>query len=778
MISERLEKIFNLAIQEANKRKHEFLTMETMLFALLDDPVVKSVLEECELKPSILSRDLQAFISDPSNFSILSEEEIEEMAKKQFANDEMRTMAKRNGITYQPEMSLSLQRVLQRAALHVQSSGKGKIKGINILVAMFSEKESYAIYLLKSKGVDRVDIIEKIAHNHDKSENSGEEDEKTTLDPLEAQGEKTERALDLYTTNLNKMAEEGKLDPLIGRKKELKRITQILCRRRKNNPILVGDSGVGKTAIAEGLAEMIVNKEVPEPLEGTIVYSLDLAGLLAGTKFRGDFEERLKKVLKDLESEKEKGTNNILFVDEIHTIIGAGSTSGGSMDASNLIKPALARGTLRCMGSTTFDEYRKFFEKDVALNRRFQRVDVDEPNVSDTIKILQGLKPKFEEHHGVKYSNNVINLAADLANRYISDKKLPDKAIDVLDEAGAFVQLLPASKKRSKVTIGDIENIVSQISKVPRKTVSGSEKDKLKYLERDLKLLLYGQDEAVEKVSNAILLSRSGLQEHERPIAGFLFSGPTGVGKTELAKQLAHCMGVEFIRFDMSEYMEKHSVSKLIGAPPGYVGFDQGGLLTDQVHKNPHCVLLLDEIEKAHQDIYNILLQILDHGVLSDANGRKTDFRNTIIILTTNAGAKEMEGGSIGLNADSKTDNVAKREKALKNFFTPEFRNRLDAIIHFNRIDEVIIRRIVDKFLMSLENKLTEQGISLEIPDNVRNWIGESAYDSKLGARPIGRFIDENIKKYLAKEVLFGDLGKGKKVVLALKEGKLAIEQA
>lgn len=777
MISSQLEMYLNKAIKKANERKHEFLTLENVLLAITEDKTVTKVLGECGVDLGLLRKDLENFIDDDTNFSLLEDEEIKELGEEQFTNEEMRKIANQNGIFYQPEISLTLQRIIQRAALHVQSSGKKAILPVNLLVAMFSAKESYGVYLLKKHGVERINVVEKIAHGADRATDSGPESMES--DPLAGGEEKVSKALDEFTINLNKLAREGKIDPIVGREDELQRVIQVLCRRRKNNPVLVGESGVGKTAVAEGLAVLIEEGKVPSIIEDMEIYSLDMAGLLAGTKFRGDFEERLKAVIAAVE-EKNKEHGCILYIDEIHNIIGAGSTNAGSMDASNLLKPALSRGTIRCMGSTTYDEFRKFFEKDQALTRRFQKIDIVEPSVDDTIEILKGLRSRFEEHHGVNYSNEVIESAAKLANKHIGDRKLPDKAIDVIDEVGAFLRIKNKDAKeeevRKKVEIGDIEKVVAKMARIPEKNITSNEKDKLKNLERDLRLLIFGQDEAVEKVSNAIILSRSGLGDQMKPIANFLFAGPTGVGKTELAKQLAITMGINFERIDMSEYMEKHSVAKLIGAPPGYVGFDQGGILTEKVNKNPYSVLLLDEIEKAHPDVFNILLQVMDHGKLTDSNGKTFDFRNVILIMTSNAGAQDMESGSIGLSKGSPKMNIAKRDQALKKFFTPEFRNRLDAVIYFNHLAGRNIRSIVEKFIMELENQLLERKVDLEVDDEVLEWIAEKGYDPKMGARPIGRLVNEQIRKALANEVLFGKLEKGGKVRAILNKGEVNFE--
>lgn len=774
MISQKLEQILNKAIKRANDKRHEFLTLENVLLAMLEDETVVEVLVDCGANLGDLKKDLAGFLEEDTNFSLLSEEEIQDLNRKQFGNDQLREIARENGIMYQPEISLSLQRVIQRAAIHIQSSGKKSIQAINLLVAMFSEKESHATYFLEKQGVTRIDVVEKIAHSTDRSVNRNEES--TVENPGETfkREEKYEKALNEFTTNLNELARKGKIDPIIGREDEIQRIIQILCRRRKNNPILVGDSGVGKTAIAEGLAKAIVENKVPSLLSKTTVYALDMASLLAGTKFRGDFEERLKLVLQALEKQNEE-EGSILFIDEIHTIIGAGATSGGSLDASNLLKPALSKGQIRCMGSTTFDEYRKYFEKDQALNRRFQKVDVLEPSVEDSVKILLGLKSKFEEHHQVKYPDDVIRAAVELANKHVTDRKLPDKAIDVIDEVGAYLRLKPEAKPDAEVTLEDIEMIVAKIARIPQKSISINEKEKLRFLDRDLKMMIYGQDQAIDKVSNAIILSRSGLGHADKPIASFLFTGPTGVGKTELAKQLAHIMGINFVRIDMSEFMEKHTVSKLIGAPPGYVGFEQGGVLTDAIHKTPYSVLLLDEIEKAHPDVFNILLQVMDHGSLTDSNGRTSDFRNVILIMTSNAGAKEMEAGSIGLagKVAGAEINSTKRDQAIKSFFTPEFRNRLDAVIGFNKLDNRNIEMVVSKFLMELEEQLTDKKVELEVTSAAKEWLSKNGYDDKLGARPIARLINDKIKKPMAHEILFGKLEQGGKVTVDLKNGEL-----
>lgn len=769
MMSQKLEQIINTAIRIANDKKHEYLTLETILYSLLSDDVkVKSILESCGADIPSLKLELETFLDDDANFSLLNEEQIEELSQRQFIDEDLRKLASQSGIRYQPEISMSLQRVIQRAALHVQSSGKSQIKGTNILVAMFQEKESFALYTLQKQGIGRLDVLKQTAHSEDRpltqNENQAGED-----GVVVAEAEKYAN-LKKYATDLNELARSGKIDPLIGRQKEIKRIVQILCRRRKNNPLLVGDAGVGKTAIAEGLAWSIVERKVPEVLFGSEVYALDMASLVAGAKFRGDFEQRLKAVLTDLNQLEKDGVKPILFIDEMHTVMGAGSTSGNSMDASNLLKPALNRGDLRCMGSTTHAEYRKFIEKDPAFSRRFQKIDVNEPTVDETIKILEGLKPKFEEFHKVKYSNSILKSAVELSNRYITDRKNPDKAIDIIDEAGAAVQLMSPSNRKTQITKKDIENVVGQIARIPKIQVNKDQKDQLKNLKSNLKLLIYGQDEAISKVSDAILMAKSGLRDEEKPLGSFLFVGPTGVGKTELAKQLANQLDSHLQRFDMSEYMEKHTVAKLIGAPPGYVGYESGGLLTDAINKHPHCVLLLDEIEKAHPDIFNILLQVMDHGKLTDAQGRLTNFKNVVLIMTSNAGAREAESSTIGLGPELDLKNV-KQEKALKNTFSPEFRNRLDSIVQFSALSEDLIIKIVDKFLVELETKLLAKNIEIIVDLEAKKWLARKGFDPKMGARPMARLIDQQIKRRLSSEILFGKLEKGGEVKISVAKG-------
>jgi ATP-dependent Clp protease ATP-binding subunit ClpA len=770
MKSKRLEVLINSAIVRANKLNHEYLTLECLFLSILEDEEVTSVLSECGANIKELESDISEFLNNKENFSILSAAEIEALSKEQFADEEIRKIAKENGVIYQPEISLSLQRVIQRAAIHVQSSGKKDIYGVNLLVAIFNEKETYVNYALEKQGIEKFDVIKLIAHGVDKPINS-EATSGGAFNSIREEfgGEKPESkpsALEEFCINLNEEVKKGKIDPIVGREEEIERVAQILSRRRKNNPLLVGEAGVGKTAIAEGLAFRIEQKDVPDLLQNSIVYSLDLASLLAGTKFRGDFEQRLKNVIKELTKHNESEKNQaILFIDEIHTIMGAGSTSGGSMDASNLLKPALSNGSLRCIGSTTYEEYRKHIEKDSAFSRRFQKVDVNEPTPDDTYKILQGLKSKFEEHHNVKYSNQILKLITDLSAKHITDRKNPDKSIDVMDEAGAMIRVMPENKRHININKKDIETIVAKMAKIPKMSLATDEKDKLKNLRSNLKLTIFGQDDACDTVADAIILSRSGLSHDEKPMGSFLFTGPTGVGKTELARRLATILGIHLERFDMSEYMEKHSVSKLIGAPPGYVGFDEGGILTDVIKKHPHAILLLDEIEKAHPDIFNVLLQIMDHGKLTDAKGRTTDFRNVVIIMTSNAGAREMESGSIGFT-NIVSNQISKRDSAIKNFFSPEFRNRLDKIVHFNKLSDELILKIVDKFIVILESKLHEKSIELEVSLKAREYLSKIGFDPKMGARPLARIIDNEIKKPLSNEILFGKLEKGGKVLV------------
>jgi len=727
MLSSELEFCLNEAFQRARDLRHEFMTVEHLLLALLDIPKVHEILKACDSNIPELRRQLSEFIEEQTPL-LPSDDDTD----------------------VQP--TLGFQRVLQRAVFHVQSSGKKEVTSSNVLVAIFSEKQSQAVYYLSLQDVTRLDVINFISHGMPQLPGEGGDDEDEVS--LESQAEPEESPLEKYASNLNQMAIDGKIDPLIGREVEIERTVQILCRRRKNNPLYVGEAGVGKTAIAEGLARMIVEQRVPEVLLDATIYALDMGTLIAGTKYRGDFEKRLKGVI----SEIRENPGAVLFIDEIHTVIGAGAASGGVMDASNLIKPVLANGEIRCIGSTTYTEYRGIFEKDHALARRFQKIDVPEPSLEETVAILHGLKSRFEEHHGVKYEAGALEAAAELASRHINDRRLPDKAIDVIDEAGARLRLQPADERGESVTVEMVENIVANMARIPAKSVSASDRDALRTLDRDLKLTIFGQDAAIEALSSSIKMSRSGLREDEKPIGAFLFAGPTGVGKTEVARQLSHCMGVELIRFDMSEYMERHTVSRLIGAPPGYVGFDQGGLLTEAVTKNPHAVVLLDEVEKAHPEVFNLLLQVMDHGTLTDNNGRKADFRNVIIVMTTNAGAQEMSRASIGF---TKQDHSSDGMEIIRKQFSPEFRNRLDAIIQFASLDHQSIKRVVDKLVVELESKLDSNNVTIELDDTAREWIAARGYDPKMGARPMARIIQEHIKRPLAEELLFGSLADG-----------------
>jgi len=727
MLSSELEFCLNEAFQCARDQRHEFMTVEHLLLALLDVPRVHEILKACGGNMPELRRQLTEFIEEQT--PLLPDED---------KNDVQPTHG--------------FQRVLQRAVFHVQSSGKKEVTGSNVLVAIFSEKQSQAVYFLSMQDITRLDVVNYISHGMPQLPGEGAQDEQE--ESLDSEGEPESTPLERYATNLNQMAIDGKIDPLIGREIEIERTVQILCRRRKNNPLYVGDAGVGKTALAEGLARMIVEERVPEVLHDATIYALDMGTLIAGTKYRGDFEKRLKGVINEVREDP----GAILFIDEIHTVIGAGAASGGVMDASNLIKPVLANGEIRCIGSTTYEEYRGIFEKDHALARRFQKIDVPEPTLEETIAILHGLKSRFEEHHGVHYEPGSLEAAAELSLRHINDRRLPDKAIDVIDEAGANLRLQPAANRSDRVSVEMVENIVAKMARIPAKSVSTSDRKTLKTLERDLKLVIFGQDEAIAALGSSIKMSRSGLREEEKPIGMFLFAGPTGVGKTEVTRQLAMSMGVELIRFDMSEYMERHTVSRLIGAPPGYVGFDQGGLLTEAVTKNPHAVVLLDEIEKAHPEVFNLLLQVMDHGTLTDNNGRKADFRNVILVMTTNAGAQEMSRASIGFTEqDHSSDGMAIIAKS----FTPEFRNRLDAIIQFAALDPISVKRVVDKLIVELEAKLGNNDVTLELDDAARDWIAERGYDPKMGARPMARIIQEHIKRPLAEELLFGKLENG-----------------
>ena len=728
MLSNELEFCLNDAFHQAREARHEYLTVEHLLLAILDTPRVREVLRACGADLSRLRQELKEHI-------------------------EQSTPRVAEGTEHEVQPTLGFQRVLQRAVFHVQSSGRKEVGVANVLVAIFSEKQSHAVFLLNRQHITRLDVVNYISHGLSKLA-----EEKASEEPqLEERDPEGGSALDKYTTNLNRMAQEGRIDPLIGRKLEVERTIEILCRRRKNNPLYVGEAGVGKTAIAEGLARLIVEGRVPEVLVDCTIYALDMGALIAGTKYRGDFEKRLKGVIGELK----KLPGAILFIDEIHTVIGAGAASGGVMDASNLIKPVLTNGEIRCIGSTTYQEYRGIFEKDHALARRFQKIDVTEPSVAETVEILLGLKGRFEEHHGIPYTPEALKAAAELAARHINERHLPDKAIDVVDEAGARQRLKPIGERPAAIEVTHIEDVVARMARIPPKSVSTSDREVLRSLERNLKLVIFGQDKAIEALAAAIKMARSGLGDQRKPVGSFLFAGPTGVGKTEVTRQLAITLGVEFLRFDMSEYMERHTVSRLIGAPPGYVGFDQGGLLTEAITKHPHCVLLLDEIEKAHPDVFNLLLQVMDHGTLTDNNGRKADFRHVIIVMTTNAGAQEMARPSIGF---TQQDNATDGMEAIRRLFTPEFRNRLDAVIQFSSLDETTIERVVDKLILEVEMQLEQKGVTISLDDAARRWIAARGYDPKMGARPMARTIQEFIKRPLAEELLFGRLVGGGQV--------------
>jgi len=743
MLSKELEFTLNLAFKEAREKNHEFMTVEHLLFALLGNPTAVEVLRAC-------GADLETLKRDVANF-------LEETTPK-LSNDDTR----------ETQPTLGFQRVLQRAVFHVQSSDRTEVTGANVLVAIFSEQESQAVYFLNKSDITRLDVVNYISHGISKVHDQPDENLDNS-DQGELPDSSAKQPLESYATNLNEQAAQGRIDPLIGRREEIHRTIQILCRRRKNNPLFVGEAGVGKTALAEGLAKMIVEGDVPEVLLNSTIYSLDLGSLVAGTKYRGDFEKRFKAVLGQIR--KEEGS--ILFIDEIHTIIGAGAASGGVMDASNLMKPMLASGDLKCIGSTTYTEYRGIFEKDHALTRRFQKIDINEPSVEETITILKGLKSRFEEFHKVKFSPRALRTAAELSDRYINDRHLPDKAVDVIDEAGAGQRLRPPSKRKKTISVGDIEHVIAQMARIPEKSVSASDKESLRTLERDLKMVVYGQDPAIETLTAAIKMSRSGLGNENRPIGSYLFAGPTGVGKTEVTRQLARIMGLELVRFDMSEYMERHTVSRLIGAPPGYVGYDQGGLLTEAITKNPHVVLLLDEIEKAHPDVFNLLLQVMDHGTLTDNNGRQADFRHVILVMTTNAGAREMSRASIGFTHQ---DHSSDAMEIIKKLFTPEFRNRLDSIVQFKALGPTVMAQVVDKFIFELEAQLQEQQVTLEVDEAARLWLAEHGHDEKMGARPMARIIQQHIKKPLAEELLFGKLAHGGHLIVQLEDGELAFE--
>ena len=734
MLNQELELSLNMAFARAREHRHEFMTVEHLLLALLSNPSAREALEACSVDLVALRQELEAFIEQTTPVLPASEEERD------------------------TQPTLSFQRVLQRAVFHVQSSGRSEVTGANVLVAIFSEQESQAAYLLRKHEVSRLDVVNFISHGTRKDEPNQAPGTENPVNEEQAGGEER---MENFTTNLNQLARVGGIDPLIGRDKELERAIQVLCRRRKNNPLLVGESGVGKTAIAEGLAWRIVQGDVPEVIADCTIYSLDIGSLLAGTKYRGDFEKRFKALLKQLEQDQ----NSILFIDEIHTIIGAGAASGGQVDAANLIKPLLSSGKIRVIGSTTYQEFSNIFEKDRALARRFQKIDITEPSVEETVQIINGLKPKYEAHHDVRYTAKAIRAAVELAVKYINDRHLPDKAIDVIDEAGARSRLMPVSKRKKTVNVADIETVVARIARIPEKSVSASDRDTLRSLDDRLKMLVFGQDKAIEALTEAIKMSRAGLGHDHKPVGSFLFAGPTGVGKTEVTVQLAKSLGIELLRFDMSEYMERHTVSRLIGAPPGYVGFDQGGLLTDAVIKHPHSVLLLDEIEKAHPDVFNLLLQVMDNGTLTDNNGRKADFRNVILVMTTNAGVRETERKSIGL---IRQDNSTDAMEEIKKIFTPEFRNRLDNIIWFNHLSTDVIHQVVDKFIVELQVQLDQKGVSLEVSQEARDWLAEKGYDRAMGARPMTRVIQDNLKKPLANELLFGSLVDGGQVSVAL----------
>jgi ATP-dependent Clp protease ATP-binding subunit ClpA len=738
MLNKELEFTLNVAFKDAKDKRHEFMTVEHLLLSLLDNPSAEQVLHACDVNIEHLRQDLNIYINETT--PTIAQDDIER----------------------ETQPTLGFQRVLQRAVFHVQSAGKTEVSGANVLAAIFSEQDSQAVYFLRRENISRLDVINYIAHGitkHQSQDNFNSFDEEFNQDSHES-------PLESFCLNLNKRARLGKIDPLVGREEELQRVVQVLCRRRKNNPLLVGEAGVGKTAIAEGLARCIIDGQVPDAIAGTVVYSLDLGALLAGTKYRGDFEKRLKALLKQMGSTP----GAILFIDEIHTIIGAGAASGGVMDASNLIKPLLANGELKCIGSTTYQEYRGIFEKDRALARRFQKIDVSEPTIEETFEILKGLKDKLESHHGVKFSIPALRAAAELSAKFINDRFLPDKAIDVVDEAGAYQNLLKASKRKKIISVLEIENVVAKIARVPLKKINVRDKETMRHLDRDLKLLVYGQDIAIDALSSAIKLARSGLRDPQKPVGCFLFTGPTGVGKTEVTRQLATVLGIELLRFDMSEYMEKHTVSRLIGAPPGYVGYDQGGLLTEAVVKHPHSVLLLDEIEKAHPDVFNLLLQVMDHGTLTDTNGRVADFRHVILVMTSNLGAQEVSRTSLGFKEQNNELDVS---EVLKRQFTPEFRNRLDSIIQFQSLNYETIGLVVDKFIMELEEQLANRGVSLKLDHDAREWLINHGYDKQMGARPMARLIQEQVKKPLADELLFGKLSNGGHVHLSLKNGNL-----
>ena len=745
MLSRDLEVTLNLAFKDAKSKRHELMSVEHLLLALLDNTVAANVLRACGADIEKLRTELEEFLEATT------------------------PLIPKNETGRETTPTIGFQRVLQRAVFHVQSSGKKEVTGGSVLIAIFAEQESHAVYILKQQDINRLDVVNYIAHGTSKVPGQEEPEAAEVTDEEASPEGKAPAALESFATNLNEQAKSGRIDPLVGRTEEVERVIQILCRRRKNNPLLVGESGVGKTAIAEGLAKLIVDGQVPEVIEGSEVYALDMGALLAGTKYRGDFEKRLKKLLNELK--KQEGA--ILFIDEIHTIIGAGAASGGVMDASNLLKPLLASGEIRCMGSTTYQEYRGIFDKDRALSRRFQKIDVTEPSVDDTYQILKGLKGRFEEHHDLKYTDRSLRVAAELADRYINDRYMPDKAIDVIDEVGAFQRLQPPTKRKKQISVGDVEKMVAKIARIPPQQVSVSDKEALRSLDANLKMVIFGQDRAIDTLASAIKLARAGLQEGEKPIGSFLFAGPTGVGKTEVCRQLAKIMNIDLVRFDMSEYMERHTVSRLIGAPPGYVGFDQGGLLTEEITKKPHCVLLLDEIEKAHPEVFNLLLQVMDHGTLTDNNGRKADFRNVVLVMTTNAGATEMDRASIGF---TKQDHTTDGMEVLKKMFTPEFRNRLDGIIQFEALTSDVIKTVVDKFLVEVQVQLDDKKVVLDVSEAAREWLAVHGYDKAMGARPMQRLIQNRIKKELAEDILFGKLSNGGTVHVDVEDDDLVME--
>jgi ATP-dependent Clp protease ATP-binding subunit ClpA len=741
MLNKELEQSLNKAFHEANEKRHEFITVEHLLLMLTDNDAASAVLEACGGDVAIIKKELEVFVDQNTPLLMVDEDR-------------------------DTQPTLGFQRVLQRALFHVQSSGNGEVSGANVLVAIFSEQDSHAVYLLNKHNIERLDVTNYLSHGITRVEDGEDESFTHEAEAIPDDSEKS-NPLEKFATNLNELAIAGKIDPLIGRDLEVERIIQTLCRRRKNNPLLVGEAGVGKTAIAEGLARKIVEEEVPEVLQGCTIYSLDLGALVAGTKYRGDFEKRLKAVINQLKDEP----GSVLFIDEIHTIIGAGSASGGVMDASNLIKPVLANGEIKCIGSTTYTEFRGVFEKDRALARRFQKIDVPEPSVEESYQILKGLKSRFEEHHNVKYTLQALRKATELASRYINDRHLPDKAIDVIDEAGAKRRLLPAKQRKKTIGIHDIENIVARIARIPANTVNTSDLEMLKNLGKNLSRVVFGQEAAIKSLDAAIKMTRSGLGREMKPVGSFLFAGPTGVGKTEVCRQIAKIMGIELIRFDMSEYMERHTVSRLIGAPPGYVGYDQGGLLTEELNKHPYSVVLLDEIEKAHPDVFNLLLQVMDNGTLTDSNGRKADFRNVILVMTTNAGAEMISRASMGFTLQDHTKDAG---EAIKKVFTPEFRNRLDAVIQFEALDHNVILNVVDKFLIELESQLEAKKVSMSVTDKARHWLADKGYDPKMGARPMERVIQDEIKQVLADELLFGELTDGGHVKIDVEDNKLA----